>query len=181
MSDHSINPRASKPSTYRGFSLIELSAVVVILGALSAVTIASMSPAEHTRQQAAARTMVTMLNRQRALALLTGVGRWTTFNTSANTYSFAVDSVSMAGRANAVSEVDPDLGGPWSISLNAGGSAGVLLTSLSINGGGTDLGYDWRGRPVNSGGTPLTTDAVITLTGPTTVTIRAGTGLASTP
>lgn len=169
------------PRSRRGFSLIELVTVVVILGTLSAVTIAALSPTISARQQATARTMAALLNRQRAQAMLTGVGTWASFNTSTNTYSFFVDSTSIAGRANALAQTDPDRGGSWAISLNSGESAGVAISSVSIGGGGTDLGYDWRGRPVNSGGTLLTSNAVITLSGPTTVTIHAGTGLATTP
>ena len=176
------HPRSRVRATSRhAFSLVELAVVVAILGVLSAATFAALAPSTLVRQRAAAKSMATMLNRQRAQAMLTGVGTWVTFNTSTNSYAFSVDSTAIAGRANASAQTDPDRGGAWTISLGSAESAGVALTSISIGGGGLDLGYDWMGRPINSGGTLLTTDTIITLSGPTTVTVRAGTGLASTP
>lgn len=165
----------------RAFTLIELLAVVAILGMLSAVTMVSLCPTIGVRRQAAARWLASKLNGQRSQAITSGIGTWVSFDSSTNTCSFLMDSVASPGWGNASSQTDPDRGGPLRAVLGTGEWSGVSISSVSVAGGGTVLGFDWQGRPINSAGTLLTSSSIITLSGPTTVTIRAGTGLATAP
>lgn len=161
--------------------MIELVTVVAILGVLSAVCVASLTPTQDARQSAAARHLASHLNRLREHALTTGVGTWASFNVPGGTCSFLSESTTTPGRANAVAQSDPDRGGAWVMALGSGDWSGVSIVSVSVGGGATDIGFDWMGRPVNAAGTLLTSNAVVTLTGSKTVTVRAGSGLATTP
>ncbi len=172
---------AGEASARLGFTLIEAITIVVILGVLSVVAVASLSPTQSARRSSAARVLTSRLNEQRLEAMATGLGRWVVMNASESRCEFYVDSVSNPGWANAAPQSDPDRGGAWTLSLGTGEWNGVAIDSVTIAGGGSTFGFDWMGRPVGLSGAVLASDVVVTLSGGGTVTVRRSTGLVSTP
>lgn len=147
----------------RGFSLIELIVLIVVLSIISVVAIASTQSNYQIKQRAAARLLATDLSAIRERALTTGNSTWAAFNTSTDTvlYSETVNS-------SVVSIADQATGSQRCTRLGAA-SLGLLLAGVeigTINGStsATTIGFDWLGRPLNAGGTPLTTATTITVT-----------------
>jgi Tfp pilus assembly protein FimT len=165
----------------RGFTLIEATTIVVILGVLSVAGVASLSPTQSTRRLSAARALTSRLNAQRLEAMATGVGRWVVVSASESRCEFYVDSVNNPGWANAAPQSDPDRGGAWTLSFGSGEWNDVAIESVSVAGGGSTFGFDWMGRPVGPSGAVLASDVVVTFSGGATVTVRRSTGLASSP
>lgn len=173
-----LSRRAS--GTTRGFSLVELLAVVVILGVMSSVAIVSMTPTTTARQQAAARHVARDLSYARARAVATGRTVWVNFNTAQGRIAIVQEDPGNPGRAGAVPIADPAVG--------AGGYEpiptlypGVSIVGVSVPGGGADIGFDRTGRPVNSSGTVLVSSAAVTLTGSRTATVATPGGLVTSP
>lgn len=165
----------------RGFTLVELVSVVVILGVLSVTATLALSKSTQARQSGAARQLARDLNFARARALATGAPTWVSFSYTGNSYSVLAENPASPGRAGAIALTDPSTGGSFVVRFNTAERQGVSLVTVSIPGGGTDLGFDWLGRPQNGAGTLLASNAVVTLTGPVTATVTAGTGLATSP
>lgn len=147
----------------RGFSLIELLLVLVILGTLSAYALPRWEPAD-TTLAAQAERLARDLRHAQALAM--SQGRSLRFELQPPSGYRVTDS-------SGTTVTDPADQQPFLATLDNG----VTL-------GGSDTEFDSLGRPVN-GGALLATDRSFTLTGnaaSTTVTLSAVTGfVAITP
>lgn len=165
----------------RGFTLIELIVVITLMAVISATAIASMSNLANSRQRATARQLARDLNYARERAIATGVRSWVSFNTGAGSYRIRAENTASPGLASALNITDPATGGAFVVMLNSAASSGVTLTSVSVPGGGSDIGFDWMGRPQDSSGVQLTSNATITLTGGGTVTVASNVGIATVP
>jgi prepilin-type N-terminal cleavage/methylation domain-containing protein len=174
----SVHPRPSSRSCRRrAFTLVELIAVTAIIGVLAAVGVGSLGGIVSTRQAAAARSLARDLNLAREHAMTRGRSAWVSFDTAGARYSLLLDDAITPGRPAAGLMPDPATGADFTIALDAGASAGVRILSVSIPGGGSDLGFDWMGRPQDAAGTLLSGNCQVTLTGGKTVTVVARTGL----
>lgn len=162
-----------------GFTLIELTAVVAILGIISLTAIVSVTPSVNARANSAARVLAWTLNRQRETAADCCIATWTSFDVGSSRYTLLTDDPNVPGRVNALSQIDPATGATRTTTLDSGETVGITLSSVSVSGGGTDIGFDWMGRPTNSAGTLITSDALITFSGGRTVTVTKGSGLAA--
>ncbi|MBY0111900.1 MAG: prepilin-type N-terminal cleavage/methylation domain-containing protein [Phycisphaerales bacterium] len=178
-------PIADRPCrtalTRCGFTLIELMAVVVILGVLSVTAAVSMNGNWAARSRAAADLIARDVSFARERALATGTTNWVVFSVGSNSYSVLAENPAAPGRAGALTITDPATGQAFVSRLSDPAFAGVSVSAVSIPGGGTDLGFDWMGRPINAAGTRLTTDATITLSPPQTVTVTGGAGVVGVP
>ena len=161
--------------TGRGFSLIELVAVMTVAAILAAIAIPSLSSTASMRGRAAAAQVARDLRVARELGVLTGRRTWVVFDVPASAYQLRVEPIGNPGRLQAEQWLDPATGRGFQQELAAGQWEGVSLVGASI-GGGTWVGFDARGRPLNHSELPLSTPAQITLTGPLVVSVEPESG-----
>lgn len=182
MNARSDHRRAPQPG--RGFSLIELIVMIVVISIISVVAIASTRTTYQSKQRAAATLLASDLTALRQRAIATGNAAWVTFNVTADT---ALQTETLSGAV--VSIIDQATGAQRGTRLGTA-SEGGFFTGVdigTINGSTstTTIGFDWLGRPLSSGGTPLTTNTTVTITASQgsatfsaiTITIQAETGL----
>jgi type II secretion system protein H len=161
----------------RGFSLVELIVVMVLISIAAAVATAAMGSVGTTRQKSAARQLARDLTFARAQAILAGRTVWVVFDPAAETYSLLMEAVDSGGRGSAVALIDPATGRPLRQALASLGHEGVTLNALSLE-GGSEVGFDWRGRPKLDDSSYLSSPGLITLSG-AAVSIQPNTGFAS--
>lgn len=165
---------AGKPRlARRGFTLIELIAVTVITSIIAAVAIPALSSMTVARKRVAARMVQRDLAFARERALAVGSTHWVVFTPSADTYSVLAENPSSPGRAGATAITDPATGKSMLVQLNAGEFAGVDMTAASF-GSGAEVGFDWLGRPLATGGSRLSSSGTVTLSGGYSVTVAVG-------
>lgn len=164
-----------------GFTLVELIAVIAIVGVMSVTALVSMSGTDATRARAAGRALARDLTFARERAMATGATSWVAMSVGTNSYSILAEDPAAPGRAGAVAITDPATGQSFVVRLGQHESAGVVLQSVTVTGGGSDLGFDWLGRPLNSTGTRLTTDTTIALSSGVSISVAGGAGIATGP
>ena len=179
MNDRKTQP-TRRPRSDGGFSLVELVVVMVIAAIMAAVAVPTLSSLASTRAAAAAKQVVRDLTYARERAMTSGIRTWVVFNVSGNSYSLLQEPVGSPGRSNAVLITDPSTQAHWSQTLGTGPFAGVSISSAAF-GSGTEVGFDWLGKPLDSAAAVLTANGTVTLSAGKTVTVNAGSGLASTP
>ena len=150
-----------------------------IIGILAAVGAAGFGGIGSSRGAMAAQTLARDIDFAREKAVQSGWGALISFDQPASTYSLLADNPASPGRAGATPITDPSGPGAFSIVVSTD-FPGVSIVSVSIPGGGADLGFDWRGRPLDSSGALLTAASTIELSNAHSVRIEARTGLAST-
>jgi prepilin-type N-terminal cleavage/methylation domain-containing protein len=161
----------------KGFTLVELIAVTVITSIVAAVAIPALASMSAARKRVAARMIQRDLAFARERALATGAVHWVVFAPASDTYSVLSEDASAPGRAGAAAIIDPATGRSMLVHLNAGDFAGVDLTAASFD-GGSEIGFDWLGRPLGAGPAILSSPGTVTLSGGYTVTVATG-GLAT--
>jgi Tfp pilus assembly protein FimT len=154
--------------------------VMTIIAIMAATAAPSLMNLGSTRSAAAARQLVRDLTFARQRAIATGTRHWVVFNTSTQTWSVLIENATSPGRAGATALNDFATGRPFVQTMNAAPFTAISLTAASI-GGGSEVGFDWRGKPLNASEAALSTDGTITFTGGRTVTVKANTGYATTP
>lgn|GEM_PF-346041 len=159
-----------------GFTLVELVVVIAITGILAAVTVAAMSTTQSMRSRVACRELARDLAYARERSITTGVGHWVVLNITTDSYTMLVESNSTSGRASATAFIEQSTGSAFKRTLNTGDFVGVDLLTVSI-GTGSEIGFDWRGRPLDSTSSLFTTQGVVTLSSSQSVTIQPLTGL----
>lgn len=159
----------------RGFSLVELVAVLTIAAIVAAVTVPAMSSTGAVRRSAAAWQVARDLRVAREIGITTGRNAWVTFDATAESYTIRIEPFGNPGRAQAVGWIDPATGREFRQRFGDAEWAGVAIVSASF-GGGSVVGFDRLGGPlVHTGAAMLTTGQVV-LEGGGTVSIEPGTG-----
>ncbi len=171
-----------RPGTGGGFSLIELVAVMVIVGILAGAAVVTLSSATDNRATMAAKQLVRDLTFARQRAVATGTPSWIDFDPAPGAETWTVkaeDPVSVAtGYLDATELTDPATGQNFVQTLGVGSFAGVALSAAGFDGYAI-LGFDWLGQPWTYDGATeiaLVPDGTITISGGHTVTVEAGTG-----
>ena len=159
----------------RGFSMIELVVVLVIVAIMGVTASMSMSGVATNRQAAAARQMARDLGWLRERAMTRGLPAWATFDTATDTYTFREDVFATPGFAASTAITDPATGRAFSQRLNAGDFAGVDLLSVTT----ASFGFDAKGRPVNTSGVVLSGALTMSVTGGRLATVTPQTGRTS--
>jgi len=159
----------------RAFTLIELIAVIVITAIISAVALPSLGMISNARSVGAAQTLAAHLEYARELAFNTGLRAWVVLDVNNDTAATFANAEGTETFAQATPATDPRSGLPMTLSLNTGDYVGVTITSAVIA-GGTTVGFDWLGTPIDTAEQPLLADGVITLSGGPKVFIHAVTG-----
>lgn len=173
----SRNARTRRTGSSRcGFTLAELIVVLVLTAIMAGVAIPATCSVLNTQAKVAARQMARDLTYARQRAIATGRTTWVVFNAAADQYTMLEEPTNGSGRASATALVDPATGAAFMQRLNTGEFGAVDLLGASI-GGGSEIGFDWRGRPRISDAAFLGATATITLTN-ATVTVQPETGLA---
>lgn len=173
--------RNSRPRRRSGFTLIELIVVMLIVAIAAATAIPSLANMQGTRRRVASRLVVRDLSYARERALDTGTKTWVVFSTGTNSYSVLQENPASPGRNGAVALADPASTGRTYVQyFNTGELAGVSLVSAVFD-AGSEVGFDWCGKPLNSTAASLSAAGVVTITGSITVTVQPATGLATTP
>jgi prepilin-type N-terminal cleavage/methylation domain-containing protein len=157
-----------------GFSLAELVAVMTIVAILSAIAIPSLASLASTRSAAAAQEVALNLEWARQRAQTTGLRSWVVFDQAASAYVLLAEPDEAPGRGNANVLRDPATGREHRHVL----AAGSAFIDMSLD-AGTELGFDWLGRPLNSRGQPLGGQGVLVLTGGRRVLVEPESGLVS--
>jgi len=170
-------PNGRAKISRRGFSLVELIVVMVVTAIIAAVAIPATTPLTSTRQKIAARQLTRDLGFARERSIATGIRMWVTLSPSADTYTMLQELSTAPGRASATAFTDPATGRPFLQQLNFGDFIGVDLSTVTI-GTGTEIGFDWLGRPMDSSSTLLSGSGTINISG-ATITIHPESGLAT--
>lgn len=144
---------------------------------LAAVAIPALSSMSVARRRVAARMVQRDLAFARERALATGAVHWVVFTPSSDTYAVLAEDPASPGRSGAGPITDPATGRAMLVQLNSGDFAGVDLTAASF-GGGAEVGFDWLGRPLATGGALLASSGTATMSNGYTVTVDVG-GLAT--
>lgn len=163
----------------RAFTLIEIIVVMIVISIMAVVALPSFSNVGSSRAGVAARMIARDLTYARERAIATGTRIWVVFSASTNSYSVLSENPASPGRAGASTMTDPNGSGKSYIQyLNTGDYAGVTFTGITFD-AGTEVGFDWVGKPYNSTSAALSAAGTITLSaGGYTVTVQPSTGLA---
>lgn len=150
----------------RGFSLVELIVVMVLLAIVSGTAISAMSSTPQTRQRVGARLLVRDLIACRERAMSLGTPAWARFNLGAGS---TVDYLSGSTWASATALSETGSGLPMRTRLDTASENSSLVGVRlgTVNGSSTTpyiMGFDWLGRPTDSSGTLLTSTVTVTVT-----------------
>jgi prepilin-type N-terminal cleavage/methylation domain-containing protein len=158
-----------------GFTLLELVAVLAIVGILAGATVTVALRIEGVRAAAAVDALVAHIRYLQSVALAKNLRTWVVFDTAANEYRGYEEDPANPGRAGRQLAVDPLTRKNMTIDLDEGFMHGVRLATAAIN-GGTELSFDSYGAPYDQAGTALATQATIGFADGSNVTISPETG-----
>jgi prepilin-type N-terminal cleavage/methylation domain-containing protein len=134
----SSRPSASAPSSRRGFTLIEILSVVVILGIASAIIVPQLGSRDDLRAAAAARALMGDLLYAQSRSIALGKMHYVQFGS--NQYQ-VLDSMSPANVIN-----NPVTQIPYTMTVGTGNLTNVSVRTANFDGNNT-LAFDSMGVP----------------------------------
>lgn len=160
-------------SVVPGFTLAELTIVMVVISILAGMAVASLSSLTSSSQNIAAARIRTALVFAQEWAMGTGNDTWAAFDVGSDLVSIYVEDPGNPGKASRLAMTDPLTRSAMTLQL---GDSGVGLVSVSM-GGTTEVQFDSSGIPYNSNGVILSADGTVGVTGGGTVRVTKNTGL----
>lgn len=160
-----------------GFTLIELVAVLVLVGIVSAVAVPAIGRLTRASGATAAQQLARDLSFARARAMATGTTSWVVFDVANNAYSTLAENPASPGRAGAATITDPATGAAMVRRLGRNEWAGLSLSSAAFT-GDAEVGFDRLGRPVRSTGVLHAAAGTVTMADGWQVTVQPRTGVA---
>ena len=167
--------RTRYSGTNGGFTLIELVAVMILTAILAAASIPALTSLNQSREAGAAANMYRSMTFARQYAVATGNRTWVVFNVGGNSWSVLMEDPLAPGRSGASLMTDPASGQDYVETLNSDTTVGVSLLSAAFD-AGSEIGFDWLGRPLNATENELAATGTVTLTGTHQVTVEVDTG-----
>lgn len=141
----------------RGFSLVELIVVIVMIGLLSAIAVPALSRASQSRAEAGVAQVERDIAQTRDLACHSGVRAWLVFSVGQQRYEGFIERPDSPGRASRTVRTDPATGRSFVQPIGGEEWGSVTLTQATFDASG-ELGFDWQGRPLSANEQPLIAD-----------------------
>jgi MSHA pilin protein MshC len=166
------SPRLRVPASLprRGFTLIEILTVVVVIGIASAVILPQINSRDDQRAASAARELMADLLYAQNRSIAYQTRHYVQFNTATNSWQVMIDS----GGAPGAIITHPVNGTPYVISVGTGVMTKVSLNSVNFD-GNTTISFDPVGVPYSwssSGGNAvLASGSVVFKAGNYTMTV----------
>ncbi len=149
----------------RGFTLLEVMVVVVILAIAAGMAVPMLSAGGATRLQAAAEMVAADLDYVKSMAISRGVQYRMTFDVAGNAYQVE--------DPNGVIGHPINKGQPFVFDFDDGRLSGVQITSADFDGAGqNEVAFDSIGSPYNAAGAPLDSGVLTLRMGDWTRTVR---------
>ena len=155
----------------KGFTLIELIMVMVMIGILVVVASTRLQNLPNTRAQFAMRKMQSDVRYAQILAMESQKRTRVVFSTGSDTYDLQYETTP----SNWSAITHPATKSNFSVQLNTGDFSGVDITQASLN-SGSSVTFDSYGAPFNSSDTALTEPAYVELNAAYQLRFRAETG-----
>ncbi len=171
----SVSTECRRCDNAGGFTLVELIAVMSVIGIMAAVCVPALSSLGSTRDSAAARQLLHDISYARETALCSGTRIWVTFDTSVESYGLFAESVSSPGQSGATAMQDPSTGYAYYQTLGVAEYVRVGIVSASFDGSPL-VGFDWMGKPLNGAEAALGAAGTVMLTGGHGATVEPDTG-----
>lgn len=163
------------PASRRGFTLVELVAVMVIVVILAVTAAPAINSISETRRASAANQLLRDLTVARQHAQATGSTTWFVLNIASQQWTILIEDVDNPGRVHAAPLMDPGTGRPYEQTLGSETFAGAAIGSVNLD-GQAEVGFDWRGRPLNANEQPLAAQGTVSLSGGHVIRVEAETG-----
>ena len=169
----SRRPRVpASSSVRRGFTLIEILTVIVVIGIASAIILPQMTSRDDQRVASASRELMADLLYAQNRAIAYQTRHYVQFNTATNSWQVMVD----AGGSPGAIITHPVNGTPYVVSVGTGAMSKVSLNSVSFD-GNTTISFDPIGVPYSYSSStntnaPLASGAVVFKAGTFQMTVN---------
>jgi len=166
----------SQGGPHRGFTLVELVAIMVVLAVMAGVALPTLGNLTSTRAGMAARQLLRDFTHARQRALATGTTCWITIDMTAQSWTLLRDDPANPGLDDAIVLTDAGTGKDFVTFIGTAEYLGVDITACDFD-GSVSTGFDWMGKPLDANGADLASEGTVTLTGGHQITVNAGTGM----
>jgi prepilin-type N-terminal cleavage/methylation domain-containing protein len=162
-----------------GYTLIELIAVLVITAVLAGTAVPVLKNLAGTRSSAAARALLHDLAYARQRSIATGTVCWVVIapGTSGG-WSLLAEDPDDPGRSGAVPIIELAAGSVMAVQLDVDPYINVTIDAANL-GGGSEIGFDWLGRPFIDDDSELSVVGEIVFSGNARITVQPITGHAA--